>query len=55
MRQQYVEEIPFPICINSPNNIDKCIYEGFGFSKDEVKFIQDAIAKKKKEILNNRH
>ena len=55
MRQQYVEEIPFPICINTPNNIDKCIYEGFGFSKDEVKFIQDAIAKKKKEILNNRH
>ena len=52
MRQQYVEEIPLPdLSRLSSNNIDKHIYDGFGFNNEEVSYIRDIIKAKKEEIL----
>ena len=56
MRQQYVEEIPLPdLSRLTSDNTDKQIYDGFGFNKEEVIYIQRIIKEKKEEILLGGH
>ena len=56
MRQQYVEEIPLPdLSQLTSDNTDKQIYDGFGFNKEEVNYIQRIIKEKKEEILLGGH
>ena len=56
MRQQYVEEIPLPdLSRLTSDNTDKQIYDGFGFNKEEVNYIQRIIKEKKEEILLGGH
>ena len=56
MRQQYVEEILLPdLSRLTSDNTDKQIFDGFGFNKEEVNYIQRIIKEKKEEILLGGH
>ena len=55
MRQQYVEEIPLPKIRPHENDIDKAIYCAFGFSDEEILYIQNFNNKRKSEITFNTH
>ena len=49
MRQQYIEEIPCPKFDYITD--DNSIYNLFGFTVDEIGFIENYIKMRKKEIL----
>ena len=54
MRQQYVEEIPLPKCLMVSNEKieDNKIFQGFGFTEDEISAIYKYLSDKEKDILN---
>ena len=47
MRQQYVENILLP------SNIEQNLYDTFGFTPEERRFIFKVVEKRKQEILND--
>ena len=51
MRQQFVEEIPLPKIAHNINVTDSIIYNTFGFTNEEILYIQNFITRKKKEIV----
>jgi hypothetical protein len=53
MRQQYVENIPLPLCLKGMTVCnDKDIYKCFNFSNSEIDFINWFVKKRKEEILS---
>lgn len=52
MRQQYVEQIPLPLCLQHSKDLtDADIYKAYGFTTEETDFIEDFIEAKKQDIL----